>query len=76
VEGAAAIAVITEWEQFKALDWQKVHASMQKPAFVFDGRNILDGAMLRKIGFVGIRSASLWTHGSLPCNLVVHAMVR
>lgn len=52
VEGAAAIAVVTEWEQFKTLDWQKVHASMQKPAFVFDGRNILDGAKLRELGFI------------------------
>ena len=51
-EGAAGIAIITEWDEFKALDWQKVYDGMQKPAFVFDGRNILNPEMLRKIGFV------------------------
>ena len=51
-QGASAIAVITEWDEFKTLDWQKIYDSMQKPAFVFDGRLVLDVAKLRKIGFV------------------------
>ena len=50
-EGASAIAVITEWDEFKALDYEAIYASMKKPAFLFDGRNILDHALLRKIGF-------------------------
>lgn len=49
---AHAIAVLTEWDEFKAYDWQKIYDNMKKPAFVFDGRNILDGEKLRKIGFV------------------------
>jgi UDPglucose 6-dehydrogenase len=47
-----AIAVLTEWDEFKTYDWQKIYDNMNKPAFVFDGRNLLDGEILRKIGFV------------------------
>jgi UDPglucose 6-dehydrogenase len=50
--GAHAICVLTEWDEFKTLDYAKMYASMVKPAFVFDGRNILDHAKLREIGFV------------------------
>jgi UDPglucose 6-dehydrogenase len=50
-EGAHALAVLTEWDVFKTIDFEKVHASMHKPAFVFDGRNILPHAQLREIGF-------------------------
>jgi UDPglucose 6-dehydrogenase len=50
-EGAHALAVLTEWDVFKTIDFEKVHGSMHKPAFVFDGRNILPHARLREIGF-------------------------
>jgi len=50
-EGAHAVVVLTEWPQFKALDWRRIHAACAKPAFVFDGRNLLDHAALRAIGF-------------------------
>jgi len=49
---AHAIAVLTEWDEFKGYDWQKIYDNMKKPAFVFDGRNILDGDKLREIGFI------------------------
>lgn len=49
--GAEGIIVATEWDEFKTLDWQKIYDSMAKPAFVFDGRLILDAAKLRQIGF-------------------------
>ena len=49
--GAHAVAVLTEWDSFKVLDWRRIHASMMKPSFVFDGRNVLDHAALREIGF-------------------------
>jgi UDPglucose 6-dehydrogenase len=51
VAGAHAVAIVTEWDEFKKLDYEKVHAAMVKPAFIFDGRNILDLARLRAIGF-------------------------
>jgi UDPglucose 6-dehydrogenase len=51
-EGAHAIAILTEWDEFKDYDWKKIYDSMLKPAFVFDGRNLLDKATLEKIGFV------------------------
>ncbi len=50
-ENAHAVAILTEWDQFKDLDWQRIYDKMLKPAFVFDGRNILDAEALRKIGF-------------------------
>ena len=51
ITDAHAVAVITEWDVFKTLDWQKIYSLMKKPAFVFDGRNILNHADLRQIGF-------------------------
>jgi UDPglucose 6-dehydrogenase len=48
---AQGIAVITEWEAFKKLDFERIFAAMRKPAFVFDGRNILDHQRLFQIGF-------------------------
>ena len=50
--GAHAVAVLTEWDEFKSYDWQKIYDAMLKPAFVFDGRNILDKQTLERIGFV------------------------
>ena len=47
-----AIAVLTEWDEFKNYDWQQIYDNMKKPAFIFDGRNILDGGKLKNIGFV------------------------
>ncbi len=49
--GAHAIAIVTEWDEFKTLDFEKIYANMPKPAFIFDGRNILDLEKLSKIGF-------------------------
>lgn len=46
-----AIALMTEWDEFRSYDWQKIYDHMQKPAFVFDGRNSLNKKELEKIGF-------------------------
>jgi UDPglucose 6-dehydrogenase len=51
VTGAHAIAVMTEWDEFAQADYRAMFEVMQKPAFVFDGRNILPHALLREIGF-------------------------
>lgn len=50
-KGAHAIAIMTEWKQYKELDYERIFASMEKPAFIFDGRNILDLDKLYNIGF-------------------------
>ena len=50
-EGAHAVAILTEWDEFKNLDYKAVFGRMMKPAFIFDGRNILDLTALREIGF-------------------------
>ncbi|MBN1990155.1 MAG: UDP-glucose 6-dehydrogenase [Bacteroidales bacterium] len=48
---AHAITIITEWDEFKTYDWQRIYDNMMKPAFIFDGRNILDHKKLMDIGF-------------------------
>lgn len=50
-DGAHGLLILTDWDEFKDLDYQKVFASMAKPAFLFDGRNMLDHPALRNIGF-------------------------
>ncbi|MFP9099558.1 UDP-glucose 6-dehydrogenase [Flavobacterium sp. RHBU_24] len=52
VKDSHAIAVLTEWDEFKNYDWQRIYDNMKKPAFVFDGRGIMDGGKLQEIGFV------------------------
>src|SRR5690606_20390706 len=49
---AHAIAVLTEWDEFKGFDWERIYKSMKKPAFVFDGRNLLDADKMKQLGFV------------------------
>jgi len=51
-EGSHAIAVLTEWDEFKSYDWKKIYDSMHKPAFLFDGRNVLNSKELESIGFI------------------------
>lgn len=48
---AHAVAILTEWDEFQDIYWQAIYDSMKKPAFIFDGRNILDHDYLRSIGF-------------------------
>lgn len=50
-DGSHAIAILTEWDEFKTLDYETIYSKMSKPAFIFDGRNILDHDKLREIGF-------------------------
>lgn len=50
-EGAHAIAIMTEWDEFKTFDWNRIYNQMKKPAFIFDGRNLLDKQKMNKIGF-------------------------
>jgi len=49
--GAHAIAVVTEWDEFRELDFATIYSTMPKPAFLFDGRNIINAEKLREIGF-------------------------
>jgi len=50
-EGCSAIAVMTEWQTYAGLDYERIYRSMVKPAFIFDGRNILDHQRLFEVGF-------------------------
>jgi UDPglucose 6-dehydrogenase len=50
-KGAHALALLTEWPEYCDLDFQKIYDNMKKPAFIFDGRNLLDHRRLFEIGF-------------------------
>jgi UDPglucose 6-dehydrogenase len=50
-QGAHALAITTEWDEFKQLDYARIYAAMAKPASIFDGRNVVDLAKLTAIGF-------------------------
>jgi UDPglucose 6-dehydrogenase len=50
-KGAHAILVLTEWDEFRELDFARIFDTMHKPAWIFDGRNVLDMAKLRSLGF-------------------------
>jgi len=51
VEGAHAMATLTEWDEFRDLDLIRIYELMLKPAFVFDGRAVLNAAALKAHGF-------------------------
>ena len=46
-----AIAILTEWEEFKNLNFDKIYAQMEKPAYLFDGRNLIDSEIVKNAGF-------------------------
>ena len=50
-KNAHAVAILTEWKQYAQLDYEQIYKSMAKPAFLFDGRNLLDHRKLYEIGF-------------------------
>ena len=45
-----AIIISTEWDEFKSFDWNHIYDLMKKPAWIFDGRNLLDSIALEKLG--------------------------
>ena len=51
LKGVHAVVVATDWKCFRDLDFKKIYDNMEKPAFIFDGRNLLDAKALFKIGF-------------------------
>lgn len=51
IKGSHAVIILTEWDEFKSLDWKRIYNNMMKPAFLFDGRNILEKQSLIDIGF-------------------------
>lgn len=49
--GAHAVVILTEWDEFAELDYERIYEQMLKPAFLFDGRKILDSRKMKEIGF-------------------------
>merc|ERR1719271_2053709 len=66
--GAHAIAILTEWDAFKTLDFERIFESMQKPAFIFDGRNIMDIPKLQVPSHGGVpwRGPTEGSHRGVP----------
>jgi len=50
-EGSHAVAILTEWNLYRDLDYERIYGSMAKPAFLFDGRNVVDHRRLFEMGF-------------------------
>ena len=48
---AHAIVICTEWDEFKNYEYLRIYEGMEKPAFIFDGRKMMDHEMLEEIGF-------------------------
>ena len=46
-----AVVILTEWDEFLDLNWKKIYVNMNKPAFIFDGRRLLEKDKLTEIGF-------------------------
>jgi len=55
--GADAVLILTEWREFRQLDWAALAPSMRQPAWLFDGRAIADTAAARAAGL------NVWTVG-------------
>lgn len=51
MDGSFAVAILTEWDEFKTYDWARIQANMHKPAFLFDGRRLLDKISMKSLGF-------------------------
>ena len=51
VNSSHAIAILTEWDEFRDYNWTSIYEKMYKPAFIFDGRGVLDVNEINKIGF-------------------------
>ncbi len=51
VQDAHAIAVLTEWDEFRGYDWKLIKDKMKRPSFVFDGRGLLDSSLMNSLNF-------------------------
>ncbi|KAG5678832.1 hypothetical protein PVAND_008466 [Polypedilum vanderplanki] len=72
VENTHAIVICTEWDEFVELDYNRILQSMMKPAYIFDGRKILNHEELQDLGFhvitIGkkLNRIGFRTFGSIP----------
>ena len=60
--GCHAIILLTEWDAFKTVNYNKVYETMERPAYIFDGRNLLDEASMKQIGFNYYRIGKAFKH--------------
>lgn len=55
---ADAVVIVTEWAEFRNIDWKEVYKSMNKPAFIFDGRLVLGNIEREQLGSIGFKVRS------------------
>ena len=72
---AEAVVIVTEWKEFREIDWKEVYAHMNKPAFVFDGRLLVNVEELKEIGFKVGRPIYDW-HSFLTLLMKVASIGR
>ena len=51
IEDNNIVVILTEWDEFRDYDWDLIYKNMSKPAYILDGRNIMDKKKLESIGF-------------------------
>ena len=47
---ADAIVVLTEWEEYSNINWERISKLMRKPSWIFDSRSILNGKEIKNFG--------------------------
>jgi UDPglucose 6-dehydrogenase len=62
VKGSHAIIILTEWDIFRTYDYSEYYKLMEKPSYIFDGRNLLVEEDIKKIGFTYHRVGKKFTH--------------
>lgn len=63
--GTYAIVILTEWDMFKELKYGELYEIMERPAYIFDGRNILEENRMKEIGFNYYRIGKAFKHGGM-----------
>ena len=48
-DGADAIVILTEWEEYRLLDWSKISRKLRKPAWIFDSRSIITKDVIKNL---------------------------
>ena len=50
-----AIIIITEWDEFKELNYRSFYSKMERPSYMFDGRNIMEEKKMSELGYIYCR---------------------
>jgi UDPglucose 6-dehydrogenase len=51
IKGVQVTIIMTDWNEFQNLDWEKIYKSMENPKIIFDGKNFLNQKLIQDLGF-------------------------